>query len=90
MTVPQERTVWPVTLLALSRWETLMSKSKTQTVASPDHTRRLGQISSSQSLFEQPSNEETKEAGKLGSLVPWWFNSFTTARRMAASFGAAA
>ena len=85
-----ERTGFPETLLTVSRWEKLTAKIKTQTTASPVQTRRLGKISSCQNLFEQPSNEETKTAGKLCSLVAWLFNFRTTSRRMVSSFGAAA
>src|SRR6266852_7459983 len=48
-----------------SRWEKLTMKIKIQAVARPVQIRRHGQTSSSQSLLEQPSNKETKDAGWL-------------------------
>ena len=73
-----------------SRCEKLKTKIKTQTAASPAQIRRLGQMSSSQNLFEQQRNQVTKLDRWLCSFVAWLFNSRTISCRIASSFGAAA
>src|ERR1035441_6502057 len=87
--ISPDRTGLPVTLLTLSRWEKLTMKSKSQTAARPLQSRRHGKTSSRKNLFEQPSNKETKASNPPCSLVSSLFNSFTTSRRMASSFGTA-
>src|ERR1035441_3180562 len=87
--ISPDRTGLPVTLLTLSRWEKFTMKSKSQTAASPVQIRRHGKTSSQQKVLKPPSNKETKAANLLCSLVSWLFNSRTTSRRIASSFGTA-
>ena len=54
-----------MTVCEPSCMETFATKIRIQTVASPVQIRRHGQMSSSQSLFEQQSNEVTKEVSRF-------------------------